>query len=137
MVFANAEEFYKISELLIQKIMGDEALFNKLKAMNTTTSQVITNLDAVTTIEWKEPFKYYFGPVPEGVKVDSTSINEDETYNRFYQDKLNVMTAMLKGKIKFKGSKTVSLKFIPLLKPVFKMYVEVLKEAGREDLIIH
>ena len=31
---------------------------------------------------------------------------------------------------------TAALKFLPMLKPVFKMYVEVLKEAGRENLII-
>jgi putative sterol carrier protein len=136
MAFANAEEFYKISEMLIQKIMKDEALFTKMKAMNMTTCQKITNLDAVTTIEWKEPFKYYMGPTPEGVKVDSTTINDDDTYNKFYQDKLNVMIAMVKGQIKSQGNMTAALKFLPMLKPVFKMYVEVLKEAGREDLII-
>jgi putative sterol carrier protein len=136
MAFANAEEFYKISEMLIQKIMKDEALFTKMKGMNMTTCQKITNLNAVTTIEWKEPFKYYLGPAPEEIKVDSTSINDDDIYNKFYQDKINVMMAMVKGQIKSQGNMTAALKFLPMLKPVFKMYVEVLKEAGREDLII-
>jgi putative sterol carrier protein len=136
MTFANAEEFYKISEMLIQKIMKDEALFAKMKAMNMTTCQKITNLNAVTTIEWKESFKYYFGPTPEEVKVDSTSINDDDIYNKFYQDKINVMMAMVKGQIKSQGNMTAALKFLPMLKPVFKMYIEVLREVGREDLII-
>jgi putative sterol carrier protein len=136
MVFKDAEEFYKISEMLIKKIMKDEALFTKMKGMKMTTSQKITNLNAVVTIDWKEPFKYYFGPAADGVKADSTSINDDDIYNKFYQDKINVMIAMVKGQIKSQGNMTAALKFLPMLKPVFKMYVEVLKEAGREDLII-
>lgn len=136
MVFKDAEEFYKISEMLIQKIMKDEALFTKMKGMNMTTCQKITNLNATTTIEWKEPFKYYFGPTPEGVQVDSTTINTDDIYNKFYQDNLNMMIAMVKGQIKTQGNMTAGLKFLPMLKPVFKMYIEVLKETGREDLII-
>jgi len=47
-----------------------------------------------------------------------------------------VMIAMVKGQIKSQGNMAAGLKFLPMLKPVFKMYVDVLKEAGREDLII-
>jgi hypothetical protein len=46
------------------------------------------------------------------------------------------MIAMVKGQVKSKGNMTAALKFLPMLKPVFKMYVDVLKEAGREDLIL-
>jgi len=136
MVFANKEEFYKINEIMMQKIMKDEVLFKKLKAMDMTTCQKITNLDATTTTEWKEPFAYHLGPTPEGVKVDSTSINDDDIYNKFYQGKLNLMMAMQKGQVKSQGNMTKTLKFLPLLPPIYKMYVEVLKEVGREDLII-
>lgn len=136
MAFANAEEFYKIQKIMIEKIQEDETLFKKLKAMNLTLCQKITNIDVIVTLEWKEPFAMHLGMTPPGVKVDSTSSNDDDTFNKFYQGKLNMMMAMQKGQIKSEGKVSQTLKFLPLLGPIFKMYIETLKEVGRADLII-
>ena len=44
--------------------------------------------------------------------------------------------AMTKGQVKSTGAVTKMLKVLPKIGPVYKMYAESLKEAGREDLVI-
>jgi hypothetical protein len=43
---------------------------------------------------------------------------------------------MAKGQVKTQGAVTKMLKLLPKINPVYKMFAESLKEAGREDLII-
>ncbi|MGD0276871.1 MAG: hypothetical protein ABSB79_12620, partial [Syntrophales bacterium] len=70
------------------------------------------------------------------IKPDVTSINDDEIFNKFWQGKLNLIMAMTKGQVKSTGAVTKMLKVLPKIGPVYKMYAESLKEAGREDLVI-
>lgn len=55
--------------------------------------------------------------------------------HRFWLGELNFTVAMTKGRIRTKGPVTELLKLLPLAKPLFATYEEILRADGREDLI--
>jgi putative sterol carrier protein len=55
--------------------------------------------------------------------------------HKFWLGKLNLTLAMAQGKAKMSGSRTKALKLLPLTKPIFAKYEELLRDAGREDLL--
>jgi len=134
MAFANAEDLYKVFRLTLDKIMMDEKLTAALGAGDMVVGLKVPNIDAFITLECKGSLKVSYGPPT--IKVDVTSVNDDEIFNKFWQGKLNLMMAMTKGQVKAQGAVTKMLKLLPKITPVYKLYAESLKDAGREDLVI-
>ena len=69
------------------------------------------------------------------VDVDVDMLLSSETSHLFWMQKLNVPLALASRKIIAKGSVQKSLKLIPALKPAFALYPDVLRSAGRHDLL--
>lgn len=134
MAYAKAEDLYKIFELTLEKMMKDEKLVAALSGTNMVVCSKIPNIDATINMELKGSIKITFGP--SDIKPDVNVINDDEIFNKFWQGKLNLVMAMTKGQVKSTGAVTKMLKVLPKIGPIYKMYVESLREAGREDLII-
>ncbi|MEA3470491.1 MAG: SCP2 sterol-binding domain-containing protein [Thermodesulfobacteriota bacterium] len=63
------------------------------------------------------------------------SLSADDAH-RSWSNKLNPVMAITRRKIKVKGSATGLLKLAPKLKKVAEVYVGVLKDIGREDIIL-
>ena len=59
-----------------------------------------------------------------------------ELGSAYWQGKVNLPLAMARGKIKVDGNVASLLKIAPLGKKLFPKYVETLKAAGREDLVV-
>jgi putative sterol carrier protein len=70
--------------------------------------------------------------VPSNVQLRMSSDNS----NKFWQGKLNFTLAMAQRKVKLEGKRSVALKLLPLTQPLFSAYIQVLKDAGRDDLIV-
>ena len=66
------------------------------------------------------------------ISVWSTS----ETTNKFWQGKLNATVAMAKGHIKMQGSVAKALGLLSKIKPLYKIYPEVLKEMGLDNMVL-
>lgn len=63
------------------------------------------------------------------------SLSADDAH-RAWSNKLNVVMAITRKKIKVKGSATGLLKLAPKLKRISEIYAEVLKENGKESIIL-
>jgi putative sterol carrier protein len=57
--------------------------------------------------------------------------------HKFWLGKLNFTLALAQRKVKMEGSATKALKLLPLTKPLFASYEQLLRDAGREDLLKH
>jgi putative sterol carrier protein len=68
---------------------------------------------------------------PFTVELSMTADNS----HKFWLGKLNLTLAMAQKKAKMTGSRTKALKLLPLTKPLFATYQQLLKEAGRQDLL--
>jgi hypothetical protein len=70
------------------------------------------------------------GPAP-GATMSMTA----DTGNAYWQGKVNLPLAMAKKKIKVDGNVASLLKLAPLGKKLYPVYIERLKNDGRDDLI--
>jgi hypothetical protein len=76
-----------------------------------------------------------FGPdVPATQPSVRFSMNADDA-NRFWLGRLNLVMSMAKGKVRVKGSVPEMLKMLPLAKPMYARYEQLLRELGRDELI--
>jgi len=137
MAFANAEELYKIWQLTEQKVISNEQLVASLTHDDSVTCSKVPNIGAtITTVCKGGKLSMIYGQPPADLKIDATTTNDDEIFVKFWQGKLNLMTAMAKGQVKSSGSTTKMLKMLPKLSPIYKLFVESLMEGGRKDLVI-
>jgi len=134
MAFANAEELYKVFGLMMDKVMKDKELAGKLSAANLVVGLKVPNIDAFITLECLDTLRVSFGPPT--IDIDVTTVNNDTNFNRFWQGKLNLTVAMSKGEVKAQGAVFKMLKVLPVIDPMYQMFTDSLREAGREDLII-
>ena len=72
---------------------------------------------------------------PDEEPALTMSLSADDAH-RSWSNKLNPVMAITRKKIKVKGSATGLLKLAPKLKKVAEVYVGVLKDMDREDLIL-
>lgn len=135
MAFKDAEDIYKLFDMIIeQKIKKDETLYAKLSGTGIVLTQKIPDMDATITLECKGSIKATYGPTD--IKPDAVTTQNSDIFMKFWQGKLNLMMAMGKGQVKTSGAMTKMLKLLPMISPIYKMYVELAKEIGREDLLV-
>lgn len=135
MAFKDKEEFYKLMAMMAEKIKSDKALHDKLASANLTCTLQITNMDSasVTVIAKNGKMDFEYGE--SSVTAEATVFGTDDIFSKFWQGKVNLMTAMATGKLKVGGAVASITKLLPRLSGCYPKWVEVLKEAGREDLI--
>ena len=59
-----------------------------------------------------------------------------EFSNRFWQGKENVIAALAKRQVSARGSITKALALIPVIRPAFRIYPQVLAKLGKNHLIV-
>ncbi len=136
MAFKDKEEFYKLIGMMVEKINNDKPLYDKLASANLTCTLQITNMDStIVTVSAKNAkLEFEYGePI---IKPEATVLGTDEIFAKFWQGKVNLLTAMATGKLKVGGAVASITKLLPRLSGCYPKWVEVLKEAGREDLIV-
>lgn len=136
MVFENKEEFYKLMEMMAEKIKNDKILFDTLVATNVNCQMTISNIEsAFVTVKTKNnKLEFEYGEL--SVKPDATVSATDELFVKFWQGKVNLMTAMAKRQIKVGGAVSSIIKLVPRLSGCYPKWIEVLKEVDRQELIV-
>ena len=93
------------------------------------------------TIDFKNPPKdsrqagsLFWGPVT--CEPDVTFIQSADFSNRFWQGKENVIAALAKRQVTARGSISKALQLIPVIRPSFRIYPQVLEKLGKGHLVI-
>jgi hypothetical protein len=60
---------------------------------------------------------------------------EADTAHEFWMGRVNLTHALARGDIVAKGPLAKILRLVPLVKPSFSRYTQLIREAGREDLL--
>lgn len=133
--FQNGDEVYRYIGGLLTGIIGEQELGSKLKRADTTVQFRYHEPDAVIT------FKLVDG---EDVQVDLGDSDLDpeivmtaksDVAHLFWLGRVNVTVALARGQMKATGPVAKILKLVPLIKPVFPRYRELLEREGRTDLL--
>lgn len=135
------EEMYEIARRVTAKTLSDEELAKKFQASN-----IIINFKYHDEERWgpdvvpeitvdctKDPLDIIMGPTDVKPTIQMTM--EAFTAHLFWMQKIHLMAAITRGQIKAKGPIPKAMRLLPLLKPFYANYREVLKELGREDLL--
>ena len=70
------------------------------------------------------------------LKPDVEMSMDADVAHKFWQGKVNLMAALARKQIVARGPIPKILKLLPAVAPMYDMYPRILRELGREDLIL-
>ncbi|BAH53642.1 SCP2 sterol-binding domain-containing protein [Rhodococcus opacus] len=134
LAFTDPTDLRKFVGGIFEKAYLDEKLGPKLTA--TGAVLLVSCHDPVCEVVLDMPNNKVYSSVAEGgVTPNATLRMSSEDANKFWQGKLNMTMALTKGTVKAEGQIMKVLKLVPSTKFLFPIYIQDLKDAGREDLI--
>ncbi len=137
--FENAEQLKAVFERFWNKVIELEDVMQKLAKSKVVVRFDIEDPDVQVTINFREP-----GPdgrvgtlsFESEVTPDIVVWSKSETTNKFWQGKLNTTIAMARGQVKIQGPVAKALGLLSKIKPLYKVYPEVLREMGLDHMLV-
>ena len=133
--FADQSEVYEYIGELFRELAADEELAMKFRAADTVVRYEYRKPDAVMTVKMlaDQPLEVVLGGSDLEPEIEMSM--DADVAHRFWLGKVNVTIAMARGQIKARGPVSKILKLVPLAKPAFGRYRELLEREDREDLL--
>jgi putative sterol carrier protein len=134
-VFKDDQEVYQYIGKLFQDLATDDELGPRFRKADTIVQYQYSNPESQITVKMKdgEDGQVDFGP--SSLDPEIVMVMEADTAHKFWLGKVNVTMALARGQMKAKGPVAKILKLVPLTKPIFPRYKEMLEENGRTDLL--
>jgi putative sterol carrier protein len=134
-VFKTDQEVYDFIGKLFADLADDEELGPRFRKADTIVQYQYSNPDSQITVKMKEgqDGRVDFGATELDPEI--VMAMEADTAHKFWLGKVNVTMALARGQMKAKGPVAKILKLVPLTKPIFPRYKQMLEDAGRQDLI--
>jgi hypothetical protein len=127
--FRSAEEFREVLDRTFGLMSTDPEMGPKLRNADTPQRYEFPDLDLVVNVtagdeanlrwEWSDD-------VPWEPEVEMTM--DSEIANRYFQGKENIAIALARRRIRSKGNTKKALALIPVTKPVFARYREMVEQ---------
>jgi len=130
--FTSAKEFREVFDRLFALMSDDEDMGPKLRDADVPQRFEFEDLDLVVNVRAGTPEEgvnlhwEWSDDVDWQPKVRMTM--SSETANKYFQGKENVVLAIARRRIKTGGDIQASLALIPITKPVYAQYTEMLSE---------
>jgi putative sterol carrier protein len=134
-VFKDEQEVYRYIGRLFQDLADDEELGPRFRKADTIVQYQYSNPESRITVKMKEGQDGQVDLGPTELEPEIVMTMEADTAHRFWLGKVNVTMAMARGQMKAKGPVAKILKLVPLVKPVFPRYRQMLEEENRQDLV--
>ncbi|GIV96857.1 MAG: hypothetical protein KatS3mg057_1514 [Herpetosiphonaceae bacterium] len=141
-IFKTRDELITCLGILYDQAKRDPRIAPKIKDSGLVIQFRYDEPEAVATIIASRPPTQegaYFDVVWDddpGVKPDIEMSMKADVAHQFWHGKVNLMAALTRRQIIAKGPIPKILKLLPAVTPMYDMYPRVLRELGREDLII-
>jgi putative sterol carrier protein len=134
-VFKNDQEVYDFIGKLFKDLAEDEELGPRFRKADTIVQYQYTNPDSQITVKMKDGQEGQVDFGPSDLDPEIVMTMEADTAHKFWLGGLNVTMALARGQMKAKGPVAKVLKLVPLTKPIFPRYRQMLEDAGRQDLL--
>ncbi|MFH1985556.1 MAG: hypothetical protein ABIL58_27285 [Pseudomonadota bacterium] len=139
--YRDGEHLYEIYNYFLDQVLKDEKIGPKMAKANIIIKFIYTDPDCEITIDLKNPpakegyyGTFYLGPTD--LKEDVWSKQSADHSHRFWHGFENPVAAVTRGKVKQGGKITAMLKLLPVVKPTFKRFPEILREMGYDELVV-
>ncbi|MEU2006784.1 MULTISPECIES: SCP2 sterol-binding domain-containing protein [Rhodococcus] len=133
--FTHESDLYTFVGGIFEKAYQDPELGPKLSATGAVLLVKCTDPDSEVVLDMPNK-KVYPSTADSPVAPNATMRMNTDTANRFWQGKVNMTLAMAKGQVKTEGAIMKVLKLVPSTKSLFPIYIDDLKNAGRDDLLV-
>ena len=134
-VFKDDQEVYQYIGRLFQELTDDPELSPKFRRADTIVQYRYSNPDSQITVKMKEGEEGQVDFGESSLAPEIVMTMEADTAHKFWLGNVNVTMALAKGQMKAKGPVAKILKLVPLVKPVFPRYKQMLEEQNRDDLL--
>jgi len=124
--FADANEVDKYIGGVFRLAADHPEVGPKLKAANIVMRVIYTEPDCEINIVMRDPMLVTAGPIDES--ADVTLAMRADIADQFWRGEYNLAVGLAKGQVKAKGPVNKILKLVPLTKPLFPMYRELVAE---------
>jgi hypothetical protein len=132
--FKDEQEVYRFIGKLFQDLAEDGELWPKFRRANTIVQYQFRNPESQITVRMREDEDAQVDLGSSELEPEVLMTMDADTAHRFWLGKVNVTVALARGQMKAKGPVAKILKLVPLVKPVFPRYKQLLSDAGRQDL---
>ncbi len=132
-VYKTADDLYEYMSQIFALAFQTEGLGEKLNATGTQLKLNLEDPDSAIAIDFGKGIVQCGSDITIDVDVDL--FMSADVAHKFWLGKVNVPLAMAKKQIKVKGSVQKVLKLAPLMSPLHSQYEQILRDAGRTDLL--
>ena len=133
--FKDEQEVYDYIGKLFQDLAEDDELWPKFRRANTIVQYQFRNPESQITVRMTESDDPQVDLGGTELEPEVLMTMEADTAHKFWLGKVNVTVALARGQMKAKGPVAKILKLVPLVKPVFPRYKQMLTDRGRQDLM--
>jgi putative sterol carrier protein len=133
--FKDADEVYAYIGKLFEDLTEDEELAPQFRKANTIVQYRYREPESTITVKLIDGEDGQVDLGDTTLEPEVVMSMEADTAHRFWLGEVNVTVALARGQMKAKGPVAKILKLVPLTKPVFPRYRQMLEDSGREDLL--
>ncbi|SEH12342.1 hypothetical protein [Thermoleophilum album] len=130
--FRSAQEFREVVDRTFEMMGSDPDIGPKLAAARTPQRFEFPDLDLVVNVTYADPprdgqyLRWEWSDDIDWEPEVELTMNSDVA-NRYFQGKENIAIALARRRIKSKGNVRKTLALIPITKPLFKRYREMIE----------
>ncbi|HYZ28913.1 MAG TPA: SCP2 sterol-binding domain-containing protein [Thermoleophilaceae bacterium] len=135
MHFKDERDVYAFIGTLLQDLAADPELAPKFRQANTTVQFQTHDPEAQITIDLSPDREMRVDLGPTDLEPEVVMASDADTAHGFWLGKVDVIAALSRGQIKARGPVAKVLRLVPLLQPAFDRYEQMLRDAGRLDLL--
>ena len=133
--FDDGDEVYRYIGGLLTGLIDSPDLGDKLKHADTTVQFRYHEPEAVITCRLVEGEDVRVDLGESDLEPEIVMTADADVAHLFWLGRVNVTVALARGQMKAEGPVAKILKLVPLIKPVFPLYRELLEREGRTDLL--
>ena len=133
--FKDESDVYAFIGRLFQELAVDPELAPKFQRANTTVQYQMSDPVAQITIDLRPDSEIRVDLGPSELDPEVVMTLSADTAHGFWLGKVNITSALARGEIKARGPVAKILRLVPLVKPSFPRYEQILRDAGRTDLL--
>ena len=133
--FKDEDDVYRFIGRLLLELAADPELAPRLKRANTTVQYRLTDPESQITVDLRPDRKIQVDCGLSDLEPEVVMATTADTAHGFWLGRVNITAALARGEIKATGPVAKILRLVPLVQDSFPRYEQMLREAGRGDLV--
>ena len=133
--FKDENDVYAFIGRLLQGLADDPELAPQFRQAKTTVQFQTRDPAAQITIDLSPEREMCVDLGPTNLEPEVVMSSDADTAHGFWLGRVDVIGALSRGQIKARGPVAKVLRLVPLVEPAFARYEQLLRDAGRADLI--